>query len=671
MKQTAQKRNWRLKLHYLFLILLLFISNYTFAQYGPNDDLDGDLILNINDLDDDNDGIPDSTEDAECIIFIESFGAGAYPGAPLSGTSSTDFIYNSDPAGSVWPDGLQDGEYTIAPSIFDANGDWPMLFDHTSEDGSGYAYIVNASFEPSEFYRNTVNVQANIDHDLSAWITNANTEANESGCNACCGSFVLPDVTIEVRDATTGVVLSSFDTGVIPIATPTNNWNNYSLSFNTGISTKIDVVFINNGEGGCGNDLAIDDIILREEPTISNCDFDGDGIPNSMDLDADNDGIYDIVEAGGTDADNDGLADDTNDADEDGLVDIYDPVCSETSTITTTVNAVSVTANNGYSNTANGVGPTGTGDTNFASAGNGESWVVYDLGQVVPVGSSFDFYVGSGSGSQYVQLHAVDATGSSELGYFGGENVSGGPVAITYTTVSNVQYIRARSWSNQIRFYGVEFLGTTTTTTDCSGTEIIPIETTTGTADYLNKVLPVELSLFKASAVNCNVQLDWTTESEVNFLHYELERSENGFDFELLDVVPGRQVESYSQDYQYIDKRALTKGYYRLRMVDLDGTFEYSKVEFIDTDCRESALNIYPNPISKSVGMLQVDFISEINEVQFEIIDMLGRRVKQLSLNVEPDIENSIRLDISDLPGSNYFLRDTGNKISKKFIILE
>ena len=126
-----------------------------------NNDNDGDGIDDINDLDDDNDGIPDAVEDAQCIIFIDDFGFGAYPGAPLSGTAMTDFIYNDDPAGSVWPAGLQDGEYTIAPTIFDANGDWPNIFDHTSEDGTGYAYVVNASVEPSEFYSNVVNVDAN------------------------------------------------------------------------------------------------------------------------------------------------------------------------------------------------------------------------------------------------------------------------------------------------------------------------------------------------------------------------------------------------------------------------------------------------------------------------------------------------------------------------------
>ena len=462
----------------------------------PDGDFDNDGICDNVDLDDDNDGIPDIEEDAECIIFIEDFGSGAYPGSALTFPSSTEFTYYSGPAGSVYPSGLQDGGYTMATNINDANGDWPTIYDHTTEDGTGFAFVVNAAVDPSEFYKNTVDVDANKDHSLSAWITNANDAGNESGCIACCTDFVLPDVTIEARDAVTEAVLGSVNTGTIPIASDTTNWSNYKLDFNTGSSTQIEIVFINNGPGGCGNDLALDDITLQEVFSAATCDFDGDGLPNSMDLDSDNDGIFDILEAGGTDSDNDGIVDDTTDSDSDGLADAYDAVCSETTTTTTTstvtVNADAMTANTGWSYVNNAIGATGLSDTEYAVAtdGNAPDFVVFDLGQVVPNGETIDFYVGSPGGTVYIQFHATDATGATENGYFGGDDVTASPAVLSFTAPTAVRYVRVRSWSPNARFYGLEFsetiTTTTTTTTDCSNSALVPVETTAGVADYLN-----------------------------------------------------------------------------------------------------------------------------------------------------------------------------------------
>lgn len=64
--------------------------------------------------------------------------------------------------------------------------------------------------------------------------------------------------------------------------------------------------------------------ILGIDQICSNFDPDGDGIPSHLDLDSDNDGIPDIIEAGGTDTNGDGQADSMIDTDKDGLIDLYD-----------------------------------------------------------------------------------------------------------------------------------------------------------------------------------------------------------------------------------------------------------------------------------------------------------------------------------------------------------
>jgi len=73
-------------------------------------------------------------------------------------------------------------------------------------------------------------------------------------------------------------------------------------------------------DGDDVQDLDLDDDGIPND-VDGTSDFDGDGIPNQMDLDSDNDGIPDLVEAGGVDSDNNGVVDDPTDANGDGLAD--------------------------------------------------------------------------------------------------------------------------------------------------------------------------------------------------------------------------------------------------------------------------------------------------------------------------------------------------------------
>ena len=91
-------------------------------------------------------------------------------------------------------------------------------------------------------------------------------------------------------------VLASITTGPIAPTTAGNtagDWYQFTANLNLGVN-EFQVIFTNNQSGGLGNDLALDDIEIKQ--TL--CDFDNDGIADIFDLDDDNDGIPDIVEIG-------------------------------------------------------------------------------------------------------------------------------------------------------------------------------------------------------------------------------------------------------------------------------------------------------------------------------------------------------------------------------------
>ncbi|MFK8010073.1 MAG: DUF4347 domain-containing protein [Saprospiraceae bacterium] len=184
--------------------------------------------------------------------------------------------------------------------------------------------------------------------------------------------------------------------------------------------------------------------------------------------------------------------------------------------------------------------------------------------------------------------------------------------------------------------------------------------------------LPVELSSFEARKNDCDVNLTWETQSENNFDYFEIQWSGDGHEFSPIKIIAG-EGGTISQSYSYTDERASENNYYRLKMVDLDGSKEYSKVIFIDTNCgfENDNFEIYPNPISSSQGILNVEFYTEKTEVQLFIVDILGRTVKRMSLDVESNNTNYIQLDISNLPSGTYSLQQVGTKKSSLFIIQE
>ncbi len=307
------------------LLLLLIVNGFTIYSQTAND-IDGDGILNTADLDDDNDGILDIVEDSACIIFNEDFGTGAYPGPQLP-NGFTNHIFNGNIAPmAVFPNALADGEYAIGTLGNQPNGTWQEnLVDNTT--GTGYMLIVNAALNSGDFYNRRATLTANTDYQISAALINVNSQADEDFCNDPVNGvnpYVLPNVRYEVRDVDNGGnVIAQFETGNIPRSGIV--WQNFAFQFNTGSATNVDIVLINNANGGCGNDIALDDIILRNiSANNSLCDNDNDGIINSLDIDSDNDGIPDNIEAqttAGYIAPTGVIIDDTNN---NGVDDVYE-----------------------------------------------------------------------------------------------------------------------------------------------------------------------------------------------------------------------------------------------------------------------------------------------------------------------------------------------------------
>ncbi|WP_019988569.1 gliding motility-associated C-terminal domain-containing protein [Rudanella lutea] len=182
------------------------------------------------------------------VLIRESFGT-AEATASLSGRTSYQYATKACP---------DNGEYTIASAVDRTcfGSVWHGLpTDHTGNAG-GAMLIVNGSDLPGEFFRQTIpGLCGGTTYEFSVWGLNLLQPNN-------CTDSSLPNLTIEIETAG-GRPLRRIDIGSIP-ETVTPEWRRFSASFTMPETDEpVLVKLINNAAaGGCGNDLALDDLEL-------------------------------------------------------------------------------------------------------------------------------------------------------------------------------------------------------------------------------------------------------------------------------------------------------------------------------------------------------------------------------------------------------------------------
>lgn len=143
--------------------------------------------------------------------------------------------------------------------------------------------------------------------------------------------------------------------------------------------------------------------------------------------------------------------------------------------------------------------------------------------------------------------------------------------------------------------------------------------------DIGNNWLPVELTSFIGQRIgDCN-QLSWTTASELNCDYFELQRSEDGINFTAIHQAAAAGTSSASQNYNFRDCQHPAISYYRLRIVDFDGTYSWSKVVTLRDKDRKTLLT-YPNPSADGNFKIRVP---DAGQWLLRVTDASGRSVIQ------------------------------------------
>jgi len=187
--------------------------------------------------------------------------------------------------------------------------------------------------------------------------------------------------------------------------------------------------------------------------------------------------------------------------------------------------------------------------------------------------------------------------------------------------------------------------------TEYAGTDSDPEPNTLDWLFSKSKASPLSVKFvepMKASCVQNGIKVDWATASEINVDYFEIERSNNGLDFEKVTTVKGQGLSSSFHLYSCYDAQPNSGvNYYRIKEVDIDGKYTYSKV--VSADYEKFEFKMSPNPVSNTIWIESSKPIEKI-----EILNAAGQIVKKF-------LGSKTTLDVQSLPRGVYFLK-TYNK---------
>jgi Secretion system C-terminal sorting domain len=166
--------------------------------------------------------------------------------------------------------------------------------------------------------------------------------------------------------------------------------------------------------------------------------------------------------------------------------------------------------------------------------------------------------------------------------------------------------------------------------------------------------LPVKLSRLQATLKGeTTVGLKWTSVFELDSYKYLVERSTDGRSYTTIGQVDASGSSMLSHDYGYDDAQVGNGvAYYRLKMVDIDGKYDYSTVVYVNNKKGVSSevLSVFPNPFKAEIQLRGVSS-GDINSKNIKVFNVTGKEVKYSVSGA-----NAIRID-PNAPTGVYILK--------------
>lgn len=195
--------------------------------------------------------------------------------------------------------------------------------------------------------------------------------------------------------------------------------------------------------------------------------------------------------------------------------------------------------------------------------------------------------------------------------------------------------------------------------------DIFPNTTSNQQATYtITSTVPITIIDFKVRKEGEISLLQWKTAQADNFSHFEVERA--GVDGNFVNIgqvnYPALDDRSNEKDFSFVDPTPLDgDNYYRLKLIDLDNSFEFSDIKTINFNA--ASLEVFPNPVAKG-NSLQVKTNKVLGKIQ--IVDANGKLVRQVNHS-----GGELNIQTENMVTGMYYIKQGDSKELLPFIVVE
>lgn len=178
--------------------------------------------------------------------------------------------------------------------------------------------------------------------------------------------------------------------------------------------------------------------------------------------------------------------------------------------------------------------------------------------------------------------------------------------------------------------------------------------------------LPVKLAKFKGDLLDDVITLSWSTTAESRSSHFDIQRSDDRMEFMTIGRMIAKGNSETKLNYNYLDiSPVIGNNYYRLKLVDKDGSFENSRIISVANNANSVSFEILGNPIVNR----ELKFLLKGEKQQnVQLYDISGRTVPFSMVNTG----NIYTMKPANNLSSGLYilsLQNQGNLISKKVLV--